>query len=197
MTNKVVITIYSNMSKAQHPSHKPSVYGSRSNQDRTLVKTTLHGGGFISSSAGGVINTYISMDPSVSCTDWADFSATYDEFRVIGCRITMANRQFGVAVNGGLVAVAFDNDSAANPGTFTAVAERSNSDYYAVINSVQPWSKIYWRPYKGGDTAIVWDDVANPSTSLGSIVLYGDSLSASTSYIAYALELYVEFRGRR
>ncbi len=175
---------------------KPQAYGSGGTQDKTLVRLTCHGASTITSSAGGVINTYFSMDPSTQ-SDWSDFSSTFDEFRVIGCSIIMAPVQFGVAVSGGLMAVAFDNDSAGNPGSFSAVQQYANSKYYSVVNSTQPVKFTWWRPQKGGETAITWDDVANPSTSLGSLVFYASGLSASTIYVSVATELYIEFRGRR
>ncbi len=181
----------------KNPSKSPSAYGSGGNQDKTLVRATLHGTSTLTTSAGGVINGYISMDPSSSSSDWADFSSTYDEFRIIGVKMIAAPIQFGVAVNGGLIATAFDNDSAANPGSFTAVQQYSNSKYFSAVNSMNPISFTWWRPVKGADTPIIWDDVANPSTSLGSVVFYASGLSASTNYASLALEFYVEFRGRR
>ncbi len=175
---------------------KPQAYGSGGAQDKTLVRQTVHGAFTISSSGGGVINGYTSLDPSTQ-SDWADFSSAYDEFRVIGASIILAPVQFGVAANGGLMALAFDNDSTGNPGSFTAVQQYANSVYYSVMNSIGPQKYTWWRPTKGGETAITWDDVANPSTSLGSIVFYASGLSASAVYVSAAVELYIEFRGRR
>ncbi len=179
-------------------SHDPSSYGAGQSQDRTFVRATIHGVGTLTSSAGGIINNFVTMDPSALVgTDWADFSSTYDEFRVMGIRVTHANHQYGVAVNGGLIAVAFDNDSATAPGSFTAVQQYATSSYLPAVWNTQPIQRVYWRPTLGKETPILWIDVANPSGSLGSIVYYGSGLSASTQYHDVAIELFCEFRGRR
>ncbi len=178
--------------------HNPRSYGSGVSQDQTLMKATIHGVSTLTSSAGGVINGFLGLDPStLGGTDWADFSSTYDEFRVMGVRLHFANHQFGVAVNGGLIAVAFDNDSAANPGSFSAVQQYSTSSYIPAVWTTKLISKTWWRPQRGAETTITWDDVANPSTSLGSVVFYASGLSASTQYVDIAVEFFVEFRGRR
>ncbi len=178
--------------------HRSSAYGAQTSSDQTLLRTTVHGSDTVSSSAGGIIQYNISLDPSTAGgSDWSDFSSTYDEFRVMGVRVTVFNRQFGVAVNGGAVAIAFDNDSGGNPASFTAVQQYSTCRYFPAVWTGKPISFTWWRPTKGLETAITWDDVANPSTSLGSIPIYASGLSASTSYFQYVVEFFVEFRGRR
>lgn len=187
-----------NKDKRRNNAHKPVTYGAGANQDKTLMKATVHGAGTLTSSAGGVINTNISMDPSsYTGTDWGDFSSTYDEFRVMGIRITCANHQFGVAVNGGIMAVAFDNDSAAAPGSFTQVQQYSTSKYMAAVWTSKLQRFAWWRPERGVETTIPWIDVANPSGSLGSVVFYCSGLSATTQYVDLAIEAFIEFRGRR
>lgn len=182
--------------KRAHPN--PSNFGVGQNQDKTLLRATVHGTGTLTSSVGGVINNVVVMDPSTyTGSDWADFSSTYDEFRVLGIRIHCANHQFGVAVNGGLVALAFDNDTSAAPGSFTAVQQYSTSKYQPAVWFTKTITHTWWRPTKGKETTITWCDVANPSGSLGSIQIYASGLSASTQYIDLAIEAFVEFRGRR
>jgi hypothetical protein len=184
---------------SQGPPRKAQAYGARESQDTTLVRATVHGQATtFTTSAGGVYNFNVSLDPSaLGGTDWADFSSTYDEFRIIGVRAVIAPIQFGVAVNGGLIAIAFDNDSATNPGSFSAVQQYSTCKYASAVWSTKPYDFTWWRPTKGKDTPIIWDDVANPSTSLGSIICYGSGLSATTNYLSIAFEFYCEFRGRR
>ncbi len=182
--------------RATHPS--PRDYVSVGSQYQTLVRATVHGSGNYTSSAGGVIAANISLDPSaLGSTDWADFSSTYDEFRVIGARVIFAPVQFGVAVNGGLVAIAFDNDSGGSPASLTEVQQYSTCRYFMVNGFTKIQTFTWWRPVKGKETTIIWDDVANPSTSIGSIRLYSSLLSANTNYLQFAVELFCEFRGRR
>ncbi len=184
------------MNKAGPP-RNPRAYGAEEKQDTTLVRATVHGSGVLSSSAGGVLATAISLDPSVTGSDWADFSSTYDEFRVIGAKISFSSTQPNNNVNGNIVAVALDNDSASAPATFSAVQQYSTCRYFPALWTGKLCSFEFWRPIKGAETAIIWDDVANPSGSLGSIQIYSGSLTASSTYLAYAVELYLEFRGRR
>jgi len=182
--------------KRAHPS--PSAFGAGGSQDKTLVRATLHGNGTLTSSGGGVITGAFAMDPSVaSGTDWADFSSTYDEFRVLGVRLILAPVQFGVAVNGGLMGLAFDDDSATNPASLSEVQQYATCRYAMVNGFTKLYSFTWWRPTRGAETAVVWNDVANPSGALGSIRIYASGLSASTIYYSYAMEFFVEFRGRR
>ncbi len=138
------------------------------------------------------------MDPSIFAdTDWADFSSTYDEFRVVGVRMTAVNHQFGTAVNGGPIVVAFDNDSAANPGSKSQALSYSTSVIVPAVWYDRPVSFTWWRPTAGKETPQLWTDVANPSGSLGSIQFYASGLSASTQYTDLVYEFFCEFRGRR
>ncbi len=92
--------------------------------------------------------------------------------------------------------LAFDNDTASNPGSYTVVQEYSNVKYHSLVD-LKVREYTWWRPVRGAETAINWIDVANPSGSLGSVRLYASGLSATTTYFRYAVEYYVEFRGRR
>jgi hypothetical protein len=159
----------------------------------------VHGINTFASSAGGIINTNITMDPStLNGTDWADFSSTYDEFRVMGVRVTLVSTPVNVAaINNSMVAIAYDNDSAANPGSYTTVRQYSTCKLFPAVWTTKPISFTWWRPVRGRETDIIWCDVATPATSFGSIIVYADSLTVSTNYLWYAIDMFVEFRGRR
>ncbi len=179
-------------------STSPQQYGANRSRDNTLLRATIHGNSTITSSAGGVITGTYSMDPStIGSSDWSDFSSTYDEFRVLGIEVILAPVQYGVAVNGGLMAMALDNDSLANPANLTTVQQYSTCKYNLVNGFIAPVKHTWWRPIAGAHTEIYWADVATPSTSLGAVVFYCDGLSASTKYLSVAIHYYVEFRGRR
>lgn len=179
-----------------HP--KPTSFGSSVSQDRTLLKATVHGDIGITTSAGGVISQAVTLDPSaIANTDWADFSSTYDEFRVLGVRLTFASIPIGVAINNALVAIAFDNDSAAAPGSLSVVRQYSTSKLFQAIVTSKTHVFTFWRPTKGMETTIPWVDVATASGSLGSIQIYGSGMASSTQYFGVALDYFVEFRGRR
>lgn len=178
----------------------PQAYGSNQSEDRTLLKVTCHGVTTLSSSGGGVIDTFIPMDPSsLSGADFSDFISVYDEFRVMGCKITVTSIPINTAnINNNLLVVGFDNDSAVAPGSFSVVQQLSTSKYTPCVWSSGELHKfIYWRPTLGVETNIPWIDVGNPTSSLGCIQVYASGLSASSAYMHIAIEQYVEFRGRR
>jgi len=184
--------------KTKQLAHNPQIFGSSSSQDKTLVKATIHGNAAYASSAGGVIDTNITMDPSaVGSTDWGDFSSTYDEFRVLGVRITVASVQSNNTALNTLVAFAFDNDSSGNPGSFSVVRQYSTCKLLPAIWTTKPISITWWRPTRGAETTIPWYDVATASSSPGSIPLYASGLTATTTYLALAVDFFCEFRGRR
>ena len=170
--------------------------------DNRIVPAIIHGFTTISSSAGGVVNSSISMDPSsVSNTDWADFSGVYDEFRVLGVRLRlMSTSPNTTSANEGLVVVCFDNDSSGALSTFTE-GQQYTTAYIVPSIFQQTNGKMatytWYRPTAGKETAITWCDVATPSGSTGAVKFYANGLTASTQYFAYTVELLCEFRGRR
>jgi hypothetical protein len=138
------------------------------------------------------------MDPSAA-GDWADFTSIYDEFRIVGVRIYLVSAQTNsTAINNGILAIAYDDDTNSAPASVSAVRQYATSTVHSTImthNQGKPLTLVYWRPTTG--VPPLWIDVATPSGSLGSILIAADGLTASTSYIQYALDYYVEFRGRR
>lgn len=185
--------------KTKKLAHKPQAYGAGQREDTTLVRATIHGETTLATTAGGVVNGYVNMDPStLTNTDWADFSGTYDEFRVMGVRVTCTSIQANTAVNNSFIALAFDNDSASvSPGSLSAVRQYSTSKLLPAVWSTKPISFTWWRPTQGGDTAILWCDVATPSQSLGQIPIYTSGLNGTSNYIFMLVEMFCEFRGRR
>ena len=171
-------------------------------QDNQTVVAIIHGYNTISSSAGGVINASVSMDPSsVSNSDYADFSVAYDEFRVLGCKIDlMSTSPNTTSANEGLVVMCFDNDSSSALSTFTAGQQYSSAVVFPSIfqsTNGNMLSRTWYRPTAGKQTAQPWIDVNSSSNSPGAILFYASGLTASTQYLAYSVELLVEFRGRR
>lgn len=176
----------------------PQQFGSYESKDNTLVRATVHGDNILTSDGSGNIKVAIPMDPSViNDTDWADFSSTYDEFRVMGVRITFATVSPNQNNASALMAVAFDNDSSGTPANYTAVRQYSTCRLVPAVTTVKPTVLTWWRPTRGVETNIYWADVANPSTSLGSIQIAVGALSVSTQYLFYTVDFFIEFRGRR
>lgn len=176
----------------------PKSFGSYESKDNTLVRATVHGNGILTSNGSGDILTAITMDPStIGGSDWADFSSTYDEFRVMGVRMTLTTVSPNQNNASTLCAIAFDNDSSVSPPNYTTVRQYSTCKLTPAVTTVRPSIHQWWRPTRGRETTINWTDVANPSGSLGSIQFAAGALSVSTQYLAYTLDFFIEFRGRR
>lgn len=200
----VFLTIMSKTRKKtqQRASHNPRAFGSGLRSDNKILKATIHGAATISSTGAGIINTTFSMDPSaLTGTDWADFSSTYDEFRVIGCEITLVSLfQNSITAANNLLILAFDNDSSTAPTSYTTALQYSTSRTSSAIFQHSGGATLrstWWRPTAGSETTIPWVDVAAPSGSVGAILLYSESLNLSAAYLAASVRLYVELRGRR
>lgn len=168
------------------------------NQDNRIIRAILHTEGTLSSTAGGVIANSFGMDPS-GCPDWADFSSTYDEFRVLGTRLKLVSAQTNsTAINNANAAIAFDNDNSSAPTGLNQLTQYRNARVLSIIMDHvggRPFLYTCWRPTSG--VPIAWVDIANPSGSLGATRLYSSGLTASTAYLYWSIEYLVEFRGRR
>jgi len=188
--------------RPQQISHNPHAYGFEVQQENKIVKATIHGNGsFVTNGAGDMLNG-VTLDPSaIPNSDWADFSATYDEFRVVGCEIQIISLgPNSTTLNTGLLAIAFDNDSVTAPTSFSAVRQYGTASVHSLImqhDQGRPLTLKYWRPVAGEDTSIPWLDVAIPSGSLGSVQIASTTATVSSTYLYYAINLFVEFRGRR
>ncbi len=187
--------------KTSNFSHRTAAYDG-GNSGNSIHRHIVHGAGTLTTSVGGVLNSALAVDPStLTGTDWGDFSSLYDEFRVIGVRfrlISLATNSSALANNIGVCA--FDNDSSNLVTSFSGVRQYGTSTVISAIFQhprSAPFDITWWRPTSGAETTIPWSDVATPGTSVGSVQIYIDGLAATTSYLAYAIDLYTEFRGRR
>jgi len=165
-----------------------------------VTKAVLASNGQIYSSAGGVISGYISMDPSTSA-EWSGWAAIYDQFRVLGgnlklsCAVTVGNS----TTIPGLVAFAFDNDSAATPANYGQIIQFAEvKDVTSVWTGGTIIQFPFKRPVRNGTPQEfqLWYNESSPSASPGSIKYYGSGMSNSTLYMNYLVEYLVEFQMR-
>lgn len=152
----------------------------------------------ITSTVVGIINNTFNMDPSAT-TDWASCSALYDEFRVVGIKLTIVSRlQNTVTGASNAVLIAYDND---NTTSFGSYAQMSEYQTVRVIPSFWNDSKVFTfsfsRPSSGTETSLPWNDIGVPAASNGGIGMYADGLSSSVVYFFAMCEYAVEFRGMR
>jgi len=177
-----------------------------STDNKKIEKVRLVGTGSISSSAIGVLNAVIGLNPS-SAPDWGSYSTIYDEFRVMAVRISLVSeQQFSLTALNGLVGVAYDNDDSVALTSIGAVLAYDTAQMMAAVfthnangrENYDTLNRFSWsRPTTGVATSVVWIDVASPGSITGSIKFYGTGLTNSISYYQFALEYFCEFRGRR
>jgi len=170
-----------------------------------IYKQRLIATGSISTSAIGTINTVLTMNPS-GTSEWTQLSALYDEFRIVGTRVSLVpKQQYSVTAMNNLAGVAFDNDDTVTLTSLTSALEYDTAQSFQTIWQGTVYSeenrtallRFSWaRPTAGSNTAIIWCDVASPATSLGSVKFYAFGTN-STLYWDYLIELFAEFRGRR
>ncbi len=153
-------------------------------QRLTLVQTVT----------GGVtgINYQLALDPS-AFQDWTPMSQLYDEFRVLGGKVTYTPINIFINANLPMYCI-FDNDST------PAIASDNEATSYPncrVHNSIVPF--VY--PFKRPETAtspVLWRDVATPATSVGSITFFQTTGFTGALNIGQTMtEIIVQFRGRR
>lgn len=168
------------------------------NQHITRQRLVVSGG--LATAATTIINTTIPMSPT-GTSEWASFIALYDEFRVLGVRLTMVPLQQGsVTTLNGSIVVVFDNDDTTALTSYNAGLEYDTARPFSLIwyqNQGKLFQQAWSRPTAGANTPVIWTDVAAPTTQPGSIKFYSSGGTASTSYINYNLEYFIEFRGRR
>jgi len=166
--------------------------------DNRIYKRRLVFLGQLTSNVVGTINNALGMDPS-GASDWGSCSALYDEFRVVGCKISIVSRtQNTVTLQGGIVFIIYDNDNSTAVASSAEAAEYQTVEVFpALWNNAHVYRFKYSRPSAGSETTLPWQDIGAPTLSAGAIKFFANSLSASTPYFDYMLEWAVEFRGIR
>jgi hypothetical protein len=152
----------------------------------------LHDTGSSSSDGSGVI----ADSKSLLLTDLGDYStytSFFDEYRMIGGRITFYSRLGpGHTSNCNYAVVAYDKDSASvTPSSALQVSEYSTSGNFN-CGRASSYSHTWEVPASQNE----WIDCASPATT-GCIPFYAESLTASTNYLRWEMEVIVEFRGLR
>ncbi len=144
--------------------------------------------------SGGVtgINYQLALDPS-AFQDWTSLAALYDEFRVLGGKVTYSPINIFINANLPMYCI-FDNDST------PAIASDNEATSYPncrVHNSITPF--VY--PFKRPETItspVLWRDCATPNTSVGSITFFQTTGFTGAINVGQTMtEILVQFRGRR
>jgi hypothetical protein len=153
-----------------------------------------------STDGSGNLAVGFNMNPS-GAADWGIISTYYDEFRVIGVKVTfVSDQQFSVTKLNNLCLIIYDNDSVAL-NSFTSAQQYANKICVPAVFSHTDgkcFSVTYERPVTK-QSPINWVDVASPSDSLGAVQIIGATaaLTPSTQYFSVLIEWMCEVRGRR
>ncbi len=164
-----------------------------------IERTRLILNGEVSTSGGGNLLTAISVAPS-SAAEFSAYAALYDEFRVVGGMFHIHQQRPLVTSSSspenGMLVIAYDFNDATAPTSLADVLSFGNRVTQNILNTAAlPVRYPFKYPISGNSTAILWSPTTG-TTAYGSIKLASTGLTASTSYIEYLLDIYVEFRGR-
>jgi hypothetical protein len=157
-------------------------------------KFVMHRSGTLTSSAGGTLTGTLDIGDLSLYSDFSgEFAALYDEYRIIGGRLKLYSTLGpGHTLGCSLMAIAFDNDSATgSPASTDELIEYSTSK---VLNAGR--DSKYFYTFSRPKSMLLWRDVASPTSDCG-LKYYATTLTISTLYFKYELEVLVDFRGRR
>jgi hypothetical protein len=172
-------------------SSKIQKVNSKSQTGRQFV---LHKSGTLSTTGAGSIAGTLNVGDISTFSDFAgEFAALYDEYRVIGGRLKLYSTLGpGHTLGCSLMALAFDNDNATgSPASTDELIQYASSK---VMNAGR--DSKYFYTFERPASMNLWRDVASPSSDCG-IKYYATTLTVSTLYFKYELEILVDFRGRR
>jgi len=172
-------------------------------QDQRVDSVRLAAQGSVASNGIGVIQNTIPMDPTAT-SEFASYSALYDEFRVLAIRVSLVSaQQFSLTVTNNIGGICYDNDDTAALTTLTSVFEYptcypipSVFTHTCTRENGRLTQDFAWiRPTSGAP--IAWVDCATPAGSLGSVKFFFTGLPNTTTFFYINYELMCEFRGRR
>jgi len=172
-------------------------------QDQRVDKVRLVNQGTLTSTAGQNIFDVIPMNPTAA-NEFATYAALYDEFRVVGIRVSLVSaQQYSLTAINILGAVCFDNDDGASHSSVLQCLEYPTAhvlpSVFQHVNTRENGSltqDFAWlRPTSGAP--IKWCDCAVPAESIGGVKFAFVGVTASTVYFYLNWEYFIEFRGRR
>jgi hypothetical protein len=153
----------------------------------------------ITSSGAGFVDVSLGWGTALStASDFASFSAIFDEFRIRAVRLSVqpVNKYSKTTTLSRAIYYTHDNDGQAIVSAYDAIAQypqhhESNTD------DMFPKMNMWWtRPNLANSTLLgeMWTDMASASSAVGTTLIYSDGLSASVIYGLANLTLLVEFK---
>lgn len=164
-----------------------------------IVRMVLSVQTFYGTTAGGVMQGAIVMDPSASA-EWSSCALLYDQFRVIGGQVKISSMQANSGTAGnGLIRMAYDNDSTTTPASYADVMMYSEvTDFPATWTSGSIKTFNFRRPTINGvvQSQSNWYNETTPSASPGAVKFYGQGLTGTITYWSTVTDYLVEFQMR-
>jgi len=163
-------------------------------EEAELYTVPLRFTGQIASTAGGIIDSFYSSDPSsYALAEWTSMVALYGEYRVLGMEVEFApyNRYSKTTVNCTPLLVLTDREA---PVAATGSYQNAMSHESCVIRTLEdPW-KHSVRMMNAEESQFI--SCTGPQ-ALYSVKFYADGLSVSTTYGRSFVVLLIQFRARR
>lgn len=158
-----------------------------------IIETNLNFTGVIASTAGGVIDSSYSSDPSsYALAAWTSLSNVWHEYRVLGMRVEFfPNNRYSkttVVVKPGLVVI--DRSSGALIGSYQSGMNHSSC---RKVSWEDPWTEEV-RMQNSEEADFI--ACASPVPKVW-IKFYADGLSVSTEYGRFFVYLLLQVRGRK
>jgi len=168
-----------------------------SNVSTTVTRVLTYESNY-SSSVAGVIAAQVPFNPT-GYSDWTAMAALYDEFRVIGGTIKFfCAQQNSVTVQAAPIICVYDNDDQSTALTgYTGALDYSSKIQFSSIWDNNRFPSMTAACYSAASptTGVVWATTGNPAAFIHSFKMFGNGLTASTTYLNVTAQIVVQFRG--
>lgn len=163
-------------------------------EEAELYTVPLRFTGVISSSAGGIIDSYYTSDPSsYALAEWTSMAGLYGEYRVLGMQMDFApyNRYSKTTVVCTPLLVLSDRESPTSLlGSYQNAMSHESS---RILTLEDPW-KHKIKMMNADESQFI--ATSSPAAKFA-IKFYADGLSVSTAYGRAFVVLLIQFRARR
>lgn len=150
----------------------------------------------VTSTPAGAVQGMIDLNNMPAYTGWAQAAQLFDEFRVLGGKVHFYpyNRYSKVSTFSKALTVAFDNDAVTSGTISDSIVWQYGT---AKLHNIDdPFVYTFERPHI--TSSAYWADVALPTAgSFGGVLYSAQSVTLSTDYGQFFVELEVQFRSSR
>lgn len=164
-----------------------------SKEEADIVETTINFTGVGTSTAGGVIDSSFSDDPSsYAVGDWTNFAGDWHEYRSLGIRVEFFpwNRYSKVTTTCTPFIVVGDRATSGTLGSYQVAMDHASATKHSIED---PWVKEI---RMNGAEEAQWKSTAGP-TATKWIKFYADNLTVSTTYGRFFVYNLIQGRGRK